>query len=83
MVIDANQAIPSACCCSAGGASLSTTMASAIRRDRLTAMAKPTPVYLEVGSKKVFASALDWPGWCRSAKTEEEALETLATYVPR
>jgi hypothetical protein len=42
-----------------------------------------TPVYLEVGAKKVFACSVDWPGWCRSAKTEDEALETLAAYVPR
>ena len=42
-----------------------------------------TPVYLEAGSKKVFACALDWPGWARAAKTEEEALEALAAYVDR
>ena len=42
-----------------------------------------TPVYLEVGSKKVFACALDWPGWARAAKTEEAALEALAAYVDR
>ena len=42
-----------------------------------------TPVYLEVGTKKVFACAVDWPGWCRPAKTEDEALEALAVYVPR
>ena len=32
-------------------------------------------VYLERGPKKVFACALDWPGWCRSAKTPDAALE--------
>jgi hypothetical protein len=42
-----------------------------------------TPVYLEVGAKKVFACAVDWPGWCRAGKTEDEALEALALYVPR
>jgi hypothetical protein len=42
-----------------------------------------TPVYLELGAKKVFACSVDWPGWCRSAKTEDEALEALAAYVPR
>jgi len=42
-----------------------------------------TRVYLEVGSKKVFACALDWPGWCRSGKTEEAALEALAAYADR
>ena len=42
-----------------------------------------TPVYLEVGSKKVFACSLDWPGWARAAKTEEDALGTLAAYAER
>jgi len=42
-----------------------------------------TAVFLEVGKKKVFACALDWPGWSRSGMTEEEALEALAAYAPR
>lgn len=41
------------------------------------------PVYLEVGSTKTFACALDWPGWCRSGKTPDAALETLADYARR
>jgi hypothetical protein len=40
-------------------------------------------VYLELGTKRVFASAADWPGWCRQGKTEELALEALAEYAPR
>jgi hypothetical protein len=44
---------------------------------------RPVEVYLECGAKRVFACALDWPGWCRSGKTEELALETLAAYAPR
>jgi len=40
-------------------------------------------VYLEVGSKKTFASAADWPGWCRSGKSPEAAMESLAAYAPR
>jgi hypothetical protein len=40
-------------------------------------------VYLEAGSTRVFASALDWPGWSRRAKTDEEALDALASYAPR
>jgi hypothetical protein len=40
-------------------------------------------VSLEIGGKRVFASALDWPGWCRSGKSIELALETLAGYAPR
>jgi hypothetical protein len=43
----------------------------------------PTFVYLEVGEKRTFASAADWPGWCRAGKTEQAALEALAAYAPR
>ena len=46
-------------------------------------MAKHIGVYLEIGNKKVFAGGLEWPGWCRSGKTEEDALETLLDYGPR
>ena len=46
-------------------------------------MAAPTPVYLEIGAKKLFACSVDWPGWCRSGKTEEAALEALEAYVAR
>ncbi|MCW2879357.1 MAG: hypothetical protein JWQ95_3457 [Sphaerisporangium sp.] len=42
-----------------------------------------TDVYLEIGPKKVFACAYDWPGWCRVGKGDEGALEALARYVPR
>jgi hypothetical protein len=42
-----------------------------------------TSVYLEAGAKRVFACALEWPGWCRSGKTEEQALAALAAYAPR
>ena len=40
-------------------------------------------VALEIGSKRVFASALDWPGWSRSGKTEQAALEALGAYAAR
>ena len=40
-------------------------------------------VYLERGTKKVFACAYDWPGWCRSGKTEELAIEALGDYRAR
>jgi len=33
-----------------------------------------TRVYLELGKTWVFASALEWPGWCRREKGEEAAL---------
>jgi hypothetical protein len=42
-----------------------------------------TEVYLEVGQKKMFAGALDWPGWCRSGGDEGSALAALAAYAPR
>jgi hypothetical protein len=41
------------------------------------------PAYLEVGAKRVFAGAVDWPGWCRSGRDEDAALETLVAYAPR
>ena len=31
----------------------------------------------------MFASALDWPGWCRRGRSEELALTTLAACAPR
>jgi hypothetical protein len=38
---------------------------------------KKVPIYLEIGEKRVFAAALDWPGWCRSGRDEETALRAL------
>lgn len=40
-------------------------------------------VYLEAGRKRVFACAVDWPGWCRSGRGEDRALEALATTASR
>jgi hypothetical protein len=40
-------------------------------------------VVIEVAPKRAFASALDWPGWSRGAKTPDEALEALVAYGPR
>jgi hypothetical protein len=40
-------------------------------------------VYLELGSKRVFAGALDWPGWCRSGTDEESAMQALIDYGSR
>jgi hypothetical protein len=40
-------------------------------------------VGIETTEKKAFASALDFPGWSRSGRTEEAALEALAAYGPR
>jgi hypothetical protein len=41
------------------------------------------PVALEVGTKRVFAIACDWPGWARTAKDEEGALQALLDAAPR
>lgn len=40
-------------------------------------------VFIEAGPRRVFASALAWPGWARSGKTEELAVAALADYLPR
>jgi hypothetical protein len=40
-------------------------------------------VFIEAGRKRVFACALDWPGWARSARTEQLALEALTDYLLR
>jgi hypothetical protein len=45
--------------------------------------AEPVAVFVEAGKRRVFVSALDWPGWARSGKSEERALEALASYLPR
>jgi hypothetical protein len=41
------------------------------------------PVYVEVTRKRTFAGAVDWPGWCRAGKTEDEALAALVAYADR
>jgi hypothetical protein len=43
----------------------------------------PTAVYLEIGAKRVFACAYDFPGLCRAGRDEETALAALAEAVPR
>lgn len=40
-------------------------------------------VYLEVGKKRVFATAVDWPGWSRGGRDEVSALQSLFDYSPR
>jgi len=44
---------------------------------------KRCDVYLEVGAKRVFACAVDWPGWCRNCPDEAAALQALLDYGPR
>ena len=40
-------------------------------------------ITLEETPKRTFASAVDWPGWSRSGRTEDDARTTLAGYAPR
>ena len=48
-------------------------------------MANHIDVYLEIGPKRTFAGAIDWPGWCRSGRqdAEQSALQALLDYGPR
>lgn len=49
----------------------------------MTAKSKTIDVYLEAGSKRTIAGALDWPGWCRVGRDADSALEALMLYAPR
>jgi hypothetical protein len=40
-------------------------------------------VYLETGSRRTFAGAVEWPGWCRSGRDEDAALAALLEAAPR
>ena len=40
-------------------------------------------IYLELGQKKVFAAAIDWPGWCRNGRDEASAMQALLDAGPR
>lgn len=42
-----------------------------------------TPVYLEVGRRRTFACVVDWPGWERSGRDSETALDNLARHHRR
>jgi hypothetical protein len=42
-----------------------------------------TPIALEVGAKRTFASALEWPGWCRAGRDEDTAVRALTDAGPR
>lgn len=49
----------------------------------VSAACRPTEVVLEVTDRRSFVSAVDWPGWCRSGRTPEAALEALTEYAGR
>ncbi len=40
-------------------------------------------VYLEIGEKRTFAGAIEWPGWTRSGRDEGSALQALYDYASR
>ena len=46
-------------------------------------MSERVRAYLEIGEQRIFASAVDWPGWSRSGRTEAAALDALAATGPR
>jgi hypothetical protein len=46
-------------------------------------MAHYNRIVIERGKKKVFASALDWPGWSRSGKDDAGAIDNLIFYAER
>jgi len=49
----------------------------------MTKSSNQLSVYLEIGQKRTFAGALDWPGWCRSGGDKDSALQALFDYGPR
>ena len=49
----------------------------------MTGVSNQVEIYLEIGSKRTFAGALDWPGWCRSGRDEDSALQALLEAGPR
>ena len=46
-------------------------------------MAGGIAVGIETTARRTFASALDWPGWCRSGRDEAAALAALAAAADR
>jgi len=44
---------------------------------------EPIEVYLEIGQKRTFAGALDWPGWARNGRDADAALQALCDAGPR
>jgi hypothetical protein len=46
-------------------------------------VAERVAVAIEATPKRAFASAIDWPGWSRGARTPDLALESLLAYGPR
>jgi hypothetical protein len=41
------------------------------------------PVYTEAGAKRIFVTALDWPGWSRAGRDETAAIASFIDHGPR
>jgi hypothetical protein len=54
-----------------------------VEEERMAQSLNQIAVYLEIGKKRTFAGAIDWPGWCRSGRDEGSALQALLEYGPR
>ena len=54
-----------------------------VEEKSMTRSSNKIEVYLEIGKKRTFAGALDWPGWCRKGRDEATALQALFEYGPR
>ena len=52
----------------------------AIRRNGVAAAIE---CLIETGSKRTFACAAAWPGWCRQGRDEDAAMQALEAYRPR
>lgn len=48
-----------------------------------TGVTSGEPIYLEIGASRTFAGALEWPGWARAGRSEEQALAALLAYGER
>ncbi len=46
-------------------------------------MTSAVDVYTESGDKRAFAGAIEWPGWCRTGRREDDALDVLLAYGDR
>ena len=46
-------------------------------------MVATIPICVEKGVEKVFACSIDFPGWCRGARSRGLAVEALAAYASR
>lgn len=54
-----------------------------IRRNVAHLPSRTVKVAEEASPRRVFVWAVEWPGWCRSGRDRESALDTLEKYRPR